>query len=114
MTAKKVKDIISETAHATKVAVAKPLIDLLLGKTMSRKLQVLVLATWLVYIDKITGDAWMFIALLYVLGILWLNHVQAMAELGKNMIGNGCDNHKFGNPEPLPDSENGTQGENYN
>lgn len=114
MTAKKVKNIVSETVEVTKKKVTQPLIDLLLGRTMSRKLQVLVLATWLVNIDKISGDAWMFIALLYVLGILWLNHVQAMAKLGKNMIGNGNNDYKFGNPEPTTNTNQPPENEGLN
>lgn len=108
MTSKKVKDVLTETVVATRESVGKPLVDLFLGRTMSRKLQVLILATWLVYIDKITGDSWMFIALLYVLGILWLNHVQSMAKLGKSFTGKDSGG-KFGgsgsNDSHLSDSD---------
>jgi hypothetical protein len=94
MTGKVIKNKIEQIQNKT----VKPIIDLILGKTMSRKLQVLILATWLVKIDKISGTEWMFIALLYVLGILWLNHVQSMAKLGKSWSGKE-ESSKFGSPE---------------
>jgi len=94
MTLQGTKDFTNKVLDVTEKKVTKPIIDLLLGKTMSRKLQVLIIATWLVDGGKISGDMWGFIALLYILGIYWLNHVQAMAKLGKDWMGKA--NNKFG------------------
>ena len=96
MTLEKTKSFVNSTVDVTHKKVVQPFIDKLLGRTMSRKLQVIIIATWLVYNNKISGDMWGFIALLYMLGLYWLNHVQAMAALGKNWMGRMG---KIGSPE---------------
>lgn len=96
MTLKKAKKFVNSTVDDTKKKIIQPIVDRLLGRTMSRKLQVIIVATWLVYNNKISGDMWGFIALLYMIGIYWLNHVQAMAKLGMNWRGKTTEGG-FGN-----------------
>lgn len=68
-----------------KEKVILPLIDLLLSKTISKKLIAFIIATVALFKDKLTGTEWTFIACLYILGLVWLNHLHKMAEIKKNI-----------------------------
>ncbi len=61
----------------------KPFVDLILGRTMSKKLTVFIVATVALWQELITGTEWSIFAGIYVFGLLWLNHLEAMAKLKK-------------------------------
>lgn len=77
MTAKSIVNKVQEKA-------LQPFIDLILGKTMSRKLQIVIIATIALFQDKISGTEWTFIAMFYTAGILWLNHLKEIEKKIKN------------------------------
>ena len=69
----------------TKIKVITPIIDLLLGRTVSKKLTAFIIATIALFNEKLTGTEWTFITCLYIFGLLWLNHIQKMAEIKKDI-----------------------------
>jgi len=62
-----------------------PFVDLILGRTMSKKLTVFIVATIALWNNLITGTEWSIFAGIYVFGLLWLNHLQAMADKQKQI-----------------------------
>lgn len=46
----------------------KPIIDRILNFTVSKKLSVMIIATLLIFKDKIDGDQWVSIAVIYIGG----------------------------------------------
>lgn len=63
-----------------KEKVITPIVDLILGKTMSKKLTVFIIASIALFQSKLTGTEWTVIAGIYVFGLLWLNHIEIMAK----------------------------------
>ena len=53
----------------------KPIVDFLLGKTMSKKLTVFIIATIALFTDKLTGLEWTSLAILYISTLLYLNYL---------------------------------------
>ena len=62
-----------------------PFVDLILGRTMSKKLTVFIVATVALWSNLITGAQWTFISMFYVIGLTYLNHLEKMAEAQKNV-----------------------------
>lgn len=65
-------------AHKT---VVLPFIDLILGRTVSKKLTVFIVATIAFFKDDMmTSKEWTFIACIYMFGLLYLNHLEKMKK----------------------------------
>ena len=77
-----------------------PIVDFVLGRTMSKKLTVFIVATVALWQNLITGTEWSIFAGVYVFGLLWLNHLEAMAKAKKEINDfRGADQIKM-----MPDS----------
>ncbi len=83
MTVKTIQDQLSKV----QVKVVKPFVDKILGKIFSKKLIVFTVATWLVDRGKISGTEWSVFAGLYVVGLIWINHLEKMAEKREQEFG---------------------------
>ena len=73
-----------KTVEQTHKRVIVPFIDLILGRTVSKKLTVFIIATVAFFKDMLTGPEWMIISGIYMFGLLYLNHLQEMARLKEN------------------------------
>lgn len=62
MTIKKATDHLTKQVTNAKEKVVEPLVDLILGKTMSKKLLVFFLATIFILRNVLTGDQWVTVA----------------------------------------------------
>ncbi len=80
MTAKTIQDKIENV----QTKVVEPFVDKILGKIFSKKLIVFWVATWLVDQGKISVREWSVFAGLYVVGLIWINHLEKMEEKAKN------------------------------
>ena len=49
-----------------KKPVIKPAVNYLIDKLISRKLTVFIIATWLLFSDKLTDNSWTYIAMIYM------------------------------------------------
>ena len=65
--------------------VVKPFVDLILGRTMSKKLTVWIVACVALWQGLITGAQWVFISMFYIIGLAYLNHLQEMAKARKEV-----------------------------
>jgi len=90
-----------ETIKKIPSKIITPFIDLVLGRTMSKKLTVFIVATVALWQDLISGTEWSIFAGVYVFGLLWLNHLEAMAKAKKEINDfRGADQIKV-----MPDSD---------
>jgi len=46
--------------------IAQPILNFLLGKVMSKKLTIMIISTVALFLDKIDGDNFMFISIVYI------------------------------------------------
>ena len=72
------------TAHKKTVV---PIVDLILGRTMSKKLMVLFIASWFLFREFLNGDQWVTVASWYV-------GSQAVVDGCMAVMGNKTDNKK--------------------
>ena len=62
-----------------------PFVDLILGRTMSKKLTVWIASCVFLVMKLITGAQWVFISMFYLIGLAYLNHLQEMAKARKQV-----------------------------
>lgn len=81
-----------------KSKVVTPFVDLILGRTMSKKLTVFIVGTIGWFQNMLTGTEWLILSGIYLFGLVYLNHMENMA--------------KFKNPSQMyPDNIESEEGE---
>ena len=63
----------------------QPFVDWILSKIISRKFIVFIVATIALWKQLISGTEWSVFAGVYVFGLLWLNHLEKLAEKRKQI-----------------------------
>ena len=88
------KKSLKQLGHNVKEKAIVPIVDLILGRTISRKLMVFLIATVFVALKHITPVEWVDIAKVYIIS-------QAGVDLGGNIVGKYIDKakQKFNNKE---------------
>lgn len=66
MTYRAIKGKVSEGAKEIRKKAVEPFVDLVLGRTISKKLMVFFIATWFLVSQYLTPDEWLEIAKIYV------------------------------------------------
>jgi hypothetical protein len=93
------KEALKKDIDVVRDKVVRPFVDFVLGRTMSKKLTVFIVATVALWQDLISGTEWSVFAGIYVFGLLWLNHLQEMAKARQQVQDfRGADNIDI-NPE---------------
>lgn len=99
------KDFFNKAIDVTKEKATKPFIDLILGKTMSRKLQVFGVACVALFMDKISDKIWFGVAGLYLFGLIFMNYYKEMTQRREQEFGfRNFKSHKKDN-EPIDTKE---------
>ena len=80
-----------------KSKVVTPFVDLILGRTMSKKLTVFLIGTIGWFKGMLTGAEWLILSGIYLFGLLYLNHMENMSKFRKHVNNDVVDEERKDN-----------------